>query len=485
VYLTLQLTTNTPRIGVSIWTDIQTVGTDGKATGTSVGIVSQCFGKPLSTSTNTVTFTDPINWTCGDQIALVGTYTAWGTGNTNFCTGSAFQCGGTPSKCHLAKAGEIIIIQVPQTGSASSSRCSDVAGSYSSSFDLTGLQSQVITNSTNYNFLFYNIASLPSSSADTAGMRITSPSSFACTAASTTVYAYVCDKAHPTACNWAPITLTIKPKPAVSNIGNDGPICAGSTLHLSVDAVAGATYSWTGPNSFASTSQNPGIANATTAASGTYHLTITLDGCNSGDGTTNAVVNAQPLSPTIIITQQPGLCSNATGSISLCSPNAAYTYEISTDGGQTFGNPKTGASISFTNLPAGSNPIVKVRNGTTGCAATANCSAAVATCPSTPNPTNTVKQTEQMQTAEATVKAYPNPFNDRVKFFINAPSAGNGSLDVYNLMGQKIKSVYQGHINAGNNSFELSIPKQQQATLIYIFKVGTKQVTGKLLQLNN
>ena len=485
VYLTLQLTTKTPRVGVSIWTDIQRV-TNGVADGHSEGTVSQCFGTTLNTTGSIVTFPNPINWTCGDQIALVGTYTAWGTGNANFCTGSAFQCGGTPSKCHLAKAGEIIIIQVPQTGSASSSHCSDATGSFSSNFDLVALESQIISSSSNYNFLFYNISSVPSSSADTTGNRITNPSSFACTVASTTVYAYVCDKAHPTACNWAPVTLTIKPKPAATGMGNDGPICAGGTLHLSVDAVAGATYSWTGPNSFTSTSQNPSIANATTAGGGTYHLTITLNGCSSGDGTTAAVVNAQPLAPTIIISQQPNLCSNSSGSISVCSPNASYAYEISTNGGTNYTNAQTGSSISFTGLAAGSNPIVRVRNGTTGCAATANCSAAVATCPSTPNATSTIKQTEQVQQlAEPTVNAYPNPFNDKVKFVLNSPASGNGSLDIYNIMGQKIKSVYQGHINAGNQSFELTIPKKQQSTLIYVFRVGDKKITGKLLQLNN
>jgi len=216
-----------------------------------------------------------------------------------------------------------------------------------------------------------------------------------------------------------------------------------------------------------------------------YSLVITVNGCSSDAGSTTPVINAQPLAPTIIISQQPNLCSNSTGSISVCSPNASYTYEISVNGGG-YTNAQTGSSISFTGIAAGSNPVVRVRNGSTGCAATANCSAAVATCPSTPNPTNAVKQTDQiLQLAEPTVKAYPNPFNDRVKFVVNSPATGDGSLEVYNMLGQKVKTVYQGHINTGNNSFELSIPKKQQATLIYIFKVGDKQVTGKLLQLNN
>lgn len=272
--------------------------------------------------------------------------------------------------------------------------------------------------------------------------------------------------------------------PATPSPTNNGPICAGTTLNLTANVTADS-YSWTGPGGFTSTAQNPTRVNATTAMAGSYSLVITVNGCSSNAGSTTPVINAQPLAPTIIISQQPNLCSNSTGSISVCSPNTNYTYEISVNGG-AFGDAKTGSSISFTGLAAGSNPVIRVRNGSTGCAATANCANAVATCPNPANPTRVLKQTEPvLQLADPIVNAYPNPFNDRVKFVINAPAAGDGSLDVYNIMGQKVKSVYQGHISLGSNSFELTIPKKQQATLIYVFKVGDKKITGKLLQLNN
>ena len=67
--------------------------------------------------------------------------------------------------------------------------------------------------------------------------------------------------------------------PATPTASNNGPICAGSTLTLSTPTVTGATYSWTGPNSFSSTLQNPSITSATTAASGTYSVTVTMNGC--------------------------------------------------------------------------------------------------------------------------------------------------------------------------------------------------------------
>jgi hypothetical protein len=57
-------------------------------------------------------------------------------------------------------------------------------------------------------------------------------------------------------------------------------------------------------------------------------------------------------------------------------------------------------------------------------------------------------------------------------------------LEVYNLLGQKVKTVYQGQITAGSQSFEMSVPLKQRSDLIYVLKIGGKQISGKLLQMN-
>src|SRR5438477_7988884 len=86
--------------------------------------------------------------------------------------------------------------------------------------------------------------------------------------------------------------------PSTPTASNTGPYCEGSTISLSTPTVAGATYSWTGPNNFVSSDQNPTIANSTGVNGGTYSVTVTANGCTSAAGSTTVTVNAKPSTPT-------------------------------------------------------------------------------------------------------------------------------------------------------------------------------------------
>jgi hypothetical protein len=112
--------------------------------------------------------------------------------------------------------------------------------------------------------------------------------------------------------------------PATPTASNTGPYCAGGTVSLSTAAVSGATYSWTGPNGFASSSQNPTIPSATTAASGTYSVTITVAGCTSAAGSTNVVVKATPAIP--IITAPAVVGAHSPGRIASVPAHAGSSY---------------------------------------------------------------------------------------------------------------------------------------------------------------
>jgi hypothetical protein len=50
-------------------------------------------------------------------------------------------------------------------------------------------------------------------------------------------------------------------------------------------------------------------------------------------------------------------------------------------------------------------------------------------------------------------RAYPNPFNNQTTFKINIPSKSRLQVDIYNIMGKHIKSIYNNKIGLGNHSF--------------------------------
>jgi hypothetical protein len=159
--------------------------------------------------------------------------------------------------------------------------------------------------------------------------------------------------------------------------GNNGPLCAGLTLNLTAATIPGATYNWTGPNGFTSAQQNPGIVNATTAASGAYYVTASKEGCTSLPSTTIATVNpslgaasASYNSPVCVSTTLnltattiPGATYTWSGpnnffsniqnpSITNMQPSNAGTYNVAA----TLGGCSSSASVTVTVLPVPSQP---------------------------------------------------------------------------------------------------------------------------------
>ncbi|HEX4824763.1 MAG TPA: hypothetical protein VFV19_10635 [Candidatus Polarisedimenticolaceae bacterium] len=87
-------------------------------------------------------------------------------------------------------------------------------------------------------------------------------------------------------------TLICEPTRNSVVAGNSGTVCEGGTVNLSATFLPGASYSWTGPNGFTSSQQNPQITNAPASATGTYTVTVTVNGCSvfAGSATTNVNV---------------------------------------------------------------------------------------------------------------------------------------------------------------------------------------------------
>ena len=236
-------------------------------------------------------------------------------------------------------------------------------------------------------------------------------------------------------------------------------------------------------------------------ATGTYDLVATKGSCSALG---SVIVDAQPATPgapSLCISQQVSLCGSATGSITVTNPTDIGNF-YSIDNGSTWQS-----STVFSNLSAGSNPSILVKNAAGCVSATAtSCSSAAANCSglrianeTTTSPASTKGATPikastplidmapihiDLSSSQTTVKAFPNPFRNKVRFVITSEKAGNGILEIFNTIGQKNQTIYQGLISPGINNFEWSLLGQHSSNLVYRFRMGDKKITGKLIQIN-
>jgi gliding motility-associated-like protein len=87
------------------------------------------------------------------------------------------------------------------------------------------------------------------------------------------------------------VTLSINSIMAIITNSNSV-VCINSSINLTSQTIAGGTYSWTGPNGFSSTVQNPVISNVTTSDAGTYCLSVADNGCTSTPATYSITVKS-------------------------------------------------------------------------------------------------------------------------------------------------------------------------------------------------
>lgn len=149
--------------------------------------------------------------------------------------------------------------------------------------------------------------------------------------------------------------------PADPVLNTNSPLCTGSALALSTVAIAGATYQWSGPNGFASSLQNPTIANATAANAGIYKLVVSIGSCSSNEvshqvdvvDVANFTINSSIPSNTI--------CQGDNLTLSV-NNSADHTYQWIKDGSTLAGEETAALSVT-----AGGNYKVRVTNTTLNC----------------------------------------------------------------------------------------------------------------------
>ncbi|MEO7482494.1 MAG: hypothetical protein ABIT81_01955, partial [Ferruginibacter sp.] len=88
------------------------------------------------------------------------------------------------------------------------------------------------------------------------------------------------------------------------------------------------------------------------------------------------------------------------------------------------------------------------------------------------------------EVAKLSVTAFPNPYTDQVKFVIASPASGQGTLEIYNMAGQKLQTINAGHVFAGKGQvIKYDVPALNRTNLVYILRVGNQQVIGKLTNI--
>lgn len=117
-------------------------------------------------------------------------------------------------------------------------------------------------------------------------------------------------------------------------VSNGGPYCVGDVITLRVNTQEGATYSWTGPNDFNTTQQNPSIPNCTMAMAGTYTCTTTV-GTHSVSASTNVEISPKPTANFTANTVCLGGTTRFTNTSTTNPANQAMTYQWDFGDGQT------------------------------------------------------------------------------------------------------------------------------------------------------
>jgi hypothetical protein len=334
-----------------------------------------------------------------------------------------------------------------------------------------------------------------------AGLSATNVSNPTANPLVTTTYTVTKTKTSSGCFNTATVTVTVDN--ATVSVSAGSPFtktCVANTSGAAIGetAVSGYTYSWSPAAGLSATNVSNPTANPLVTTTYTVTKTKTSSGCQNTASVTITVDNTPPAAPTFCAVE-PSLCGSSTGSITILTPTGpAGTYEYSIKNGDAL---SWQPSTLFSPLAAGSVTGIRVKNMSSGCVSlAATCSES--TCPVPPGLKST-PMTEKVTDAKATTiaasskgvetininlasktlaSAGPNPFSDKLRFAIQSGVSGRCSLELYNMMGQKVNTVFEGFMEAGKNrNIEYNVPVSQRTNLMWVFTVGDQKVSGKLV----
>lgn len=91
---------------------------------------------------------------------------------------------------------------------------------------------------------------------------------------------------------------------------------------------------------------------------------------------------------------------------------------------------------------------------------------------------------ELKNSAGGFMSAFPNPYSSNTSIVLNMPKSDDVTLEVYNMLGEKIQVLDKGMKQAGNYTYNFSAKKLNQSSGIYFVKltVGNKTDVIKLIE---
>ncbi len=152
-------------------------------------------------------------------------------------------------------------------------------------------------------------------------------------------------------------------------LANDGlifsnsPVCEGNILHLDAVSINNASYAWSGPQGFSSTTKMNELSPAVDLMSGTYHLTVSIDACvfNNAEKEISVITAASQTTPSF------------TGLPGYTYTGAATNSLTPTPSGGFFNGPGiTGNVFNPTVAGVGNHNIIYSYMNTAGCVSTAD-----------------------------------------------------------------------------------------------------------------
>lgn len=263
--------------------------------------------------------------------------------------------------------------------------------------------------------------------------------------------------------------------PPTFEIDDNVTVEVGQTINLAINNLnaAVATFSWSGPNNYSSTEQNPEVSSsAIPAHAGTYTAMVTVGpGCASSAATV------------VIVNNVAGACTENDITVSASLTNDTTIHAINTL--TTNGTVITSNNVNFR---AGQNitlsPGFHAQTGSVFQASIVACSAINTEAPPTYQRNDLIVEDVLPLKEVLALGIAPNPFSSQALITYELPTDELVSLAIYNMQGKLMQSLIEGQYQeAGQYQFQLNVEATENGLYFLGLKTQSGFITKKVMIL--